>query len=271
MGGVRARFATYSMGAAGFGMIETRGISCPAQVSPSDDGGLSRTPSSTTEAAPFDPGAALAKIRTKFQDLCYGFPIDLIADWCCVDLKTARHYKSGTRIPGKAAAMLFTLFSRGLVVPAQWEGFSFRGFRLYDPYGKELTAGQLRAYQLGLQMMREWARGDALRTRTLDEIFSTATLALPPRPDRALPPPLVAGASPAEPKASDLVRLPPSETKRRRIAQRKKTARRSCSMPTVSSKVDGRSQPLTGNARRKADPFAALSPDLRAAANAGAK
>jgi hypothetical protein len=251
------------------GMIDTRGeIAKPQYASPTSDVSA-ETSSSTTDAAPFDPGAALAKIRTKFQELCYGFPIDLIADWCCVDLKTARHYKSGTRRPGKAAAMLFTLFSRGAVIPAQWEGFSFRGSRFFDPYGKELTAGQLRAYQVGLQMMREWARGDAQRTRYLDELY-TVGVALP-------------SASPScayersewrtgdEAKPSLLVRLPAPETERRRIALRPKTAKHPPSLNNGSTKVDGRSTPPRGNARRKADPFAALSPRLRSAANAAAK
>jgi hypothetical protein len=146
-------------------MIEPRGDFCPMQVGASDGGDSSRTLSSTTDAVPSDPGAALAKLRTKFQELCYGYPVDLIAEWCCVDLKTARHYKSGTRRPGKAALTLFALNRDGAILPAEWQGFSFRGGTMWDPYGRPLTHGLLRSYQLGLQMMREWARGDEHRTR----------------------------------------------------------------------------------------------------------
>jgi hypothetical protein len=250
-------------------MMESRGISCPAQVSLSDDGDLSRTPSSTTEAAPLDPGAALAKLATKFKELCEGYPPDLVAQWCCVDLKTARHYKAGTRRPGKAALTLFALNRDGAVLPAEWQGFSFRGDTMWDPYGKPLTQGVLRAYQMGLQLMREWARGDAHRTRTLDEIFYAGFNPL------ALPPPSCAherseGRTGGEAQPSDLVRRTRPETIRRRIALRPKTAKRSPSLENGSTKVDGRSTPPRGNARRKADPFAALSPHLRAAANANA-
>jgi hypothetical protein len=211
----------------------------------------------------------LAQLRTKFQELCYGYPIDLIAQWCCVDLKTARHYKAGTRRPGKAALTLFALNRDGAILPAEWQGFSFRGGTMWDPYGKPLTQGVLRAYQLGLQLMREWARGDSARTRMLDEILYASPNAL------ALPAPWCADErsetrTGAKAQPSDLVRNTRPETLRRRIAQRPRTAR---SAPTAagSSKVEGRTKPITGNARRKADPYAALSPHLRTAANAQAK
>jgi len=244
----------------GFGMIEACG--------PSSEALASEPSSSTTNAAPSDPGAALAKLRTKFQELCYGYPIDLIAQWCCVDLKTARHYKAGTRRPGRAALTLFALHLDGAILPAEWRGFSFRGGLMWDPYGKPLSHGVLRAYQLGVQLMREWARGDAERTRTLDEILyapHARTLLPPPAPERSN------GLSGGEAEPSDLVRATRPETIRIRNLRRPKTARRSAALKTGSTKVEGRSKPATGNARRKADPFAALSPHLRAAANAAAK
>jgi hypothetical protein len=201
----------------------------------------------------------LAKLRTKFQELCYGYPIDLIAQWCCVDLKTARHYKAGTRRPGKAALTLFALNRDGSILPAEWHGFSFRGSTMWDAYGKPLTHGVLRSYQLALQMMREWARGDATPT------------ALPLLADLRATERSELARSPAEAKPSDLVSRPRPQKIRVRNAHRTKTAR--SSSPTVAgpTKVDGRSEPPKGNARRKADPFAALSPHLRAAANAGAE
>jgi hypothetical protein len=246
-------------------MIETCGQS-------SESLATSEPNSSTTSAAPLDPGAVLAKLRTKFQELCYGYPIDLIAQWCCVDLKTARHYKAGTRRPGKAALTLFALNRDGAILPAEWQGFSFRGGTMWDPYGKPLTQGVLRAYQLGLQMMREWARGDADRTRTLDEILYASTNALAlPAPGCAIERSEVRTGAEAQP--SDLVGRTRPETIRRRNPQRLKTARSSSPMLASPTKVAGRSKapPPAGNARVKADPFAALSPHLRSAANAQAK
>jgi hypothetical protein len=250
-------------------MIESRGQFCESQVGPSDDGDPSRSPSSTTTAAPLDPGAALAKLRTKFQELCYGIPIDLIAQWCCVDLKTARHYKSGTRSPGKSALVLFMLHRNGLVLPAEWQGFSFRDGTMWDPSGKPLTHGMLRAYELGIQLMREWARGNNRRTRTLDQIFYAAAPGL--ASSAAWPASGATFGPSAEAKPSALVLQPAPETIRtRKLRARTKLAGRR-RPETGSTKVVGRDQRATGNAKRGADSFSMLSPELRAAANAGAK
>ena len=126
------------------------------------------------------------------------------------------HYKAGTRSLGKASRELFVLNLKGRVVPADWEGFSFRGSKLWDTYGKELTHGVLRAYLIALQMRREWARGDALLTRTLDEIFYTRPHALPhPTPGRLER----SDKSPADDAQTPaLVRRPRPETIRRRSA-----------------------------------------------------
>jgi hypothetical protein len=201
--------------------------------------------------------------------MCYGYPVDLIAQWCCVDVQTARHYKAGTRRPGKASLTLFSLNRDGAILPAEWQGFSFRGATMWDPYGKPLTHGVLRSYQLALQIMGEWARGDSHRTRTLDEIFYASadarTALLPAIEQRS------EARAGSEAKPSDLVRSVTPETVRRRIRSRPVHPRPRAFLDDGSTKVDGRSPQVSGNAKRHADPFAALSPRLRAAANAGAK
>jgi hypothetical protein len=164
-------------------------------------------------------GAAVGKPRTAFQELCYGIPVDLIAVWCCVDIQSARHYKAGTRSPGKPALELFRLNLDGRVLPAEWQGFSFRGGKMWDPYGKELSHSVLRAYPIALQLMREWARGNDARTRALDEILYTHSHALPsPAPSCAHE--RSEGRTGAEAKPSALVRYRSPETHRRRNRQR---------------------------------------------------
>ena len=195
--------------------------------------------------------------------------LDLIAQWCCVDLKTARHYKSGARAPGKSALVLFVLHANGLVLPAEWQGFSFRGGTLWDPSGRPLTHGMLRAYELGIQVMREWARGDDIRTRTLDEIFHEAHATLLP-PASAAQRQRSAGAG-GEAKPSALVLQPEPETVRKRTLRPTPKRARAPASETGSTKVDGRAQRGMGNAKRQADPFGMLSPHLRFAANAQAK
>jgi hypothetical protein len=118
-----------------------------------------------------------------FKDACYGIPVDLIATWCAVDIQTARHWKSGTRAPGKGAFKLFNLHLNGQILPADWEGFSFRDGQMWDPYGKPFTRSQLRLYGIAWQIFREWTRDDAERRATLDDLCGIKRL-----------PPMAAGA-----------------------------------------------------------------------------
>ncbi len=153
----------------------------------------------------------MLQYRDSFKNLCYGIPVDLIATWCEVDLKTARHWKAGTREPGKSAWKLFALYLEGQVLPADWEGFSFRNGHMWDPYGKPFTRAQLRLYGIAWQIFREWTRDDAERRATLDDLMGGKAH------------PLLAGAAaggPAEPEASPSQQRRP-ETVRRALAARR--------------------------------------------------
>jgi hypothetical protein len=156
----------------------------------------------------------MVKLRESFKDLCYGIPVDLIATWCAVDIQTARHYKAGTRTPGKAAFKLFALHLSGQILPADWDGISFRDGQMWDPYGKPFTRAQLRLYGIAWQIFREWTRDDAERRATLDDLMGNGVDAVRSaalghkRAVRAL-------AIAAEPQASALVRHRSPETVRR--------------------------------------------------------
>jgi hypothetical protein len=115
----------------------------------------------------------MVKLRETFKGLCHGIPVDLIATWCAVDIQTARHYKAGTRTPGKAAFKLFSLHLSGQILPADWDGFSFRDGQMWDPYGKPFTRGQLRLYGIAWQIFREYTRDDAERRAMLDDLMRT--------------------------------------------------------------------------------------------------
>lgn len=154
-----------------------------------------------------------------FKKMCYGIPVDLLATWCCVDIQTARHWKSGTREPGKSAFKLFALHMEGKIVPADWDGFSFRNGHMWDPYGQPFTRAQLRTYGIAWQIFREWTRDDATRRRTLDDLQGVKQ---PPllaasgqqRVERAALP------AAAEPQASSSSPRRRPETVRRAIAAR---------------------------------------------------
>lgn len=106
-----------------------------------------------------------------FKSLLYGVPVAVIAEWCCVSTAVASKYKEGVRSPSPAAQRLFALHLEGRVVPDEWQGFCFRGGQFWDPYGKAFTHGQLRAYEIGLQLLRAFAYGDPDRLKRVEELF----------------------------------------------------------------------------------------------------
>jgi hypothetical protein len=145
-----------------------------------------------------------------FKNLCYGIPVDLIATWCAVDIQTARHWKSGSRVPGRGSYKLFVLHLDGRILPADWDGYSFRDGLMWDPFGKSFTRKSLNLYSVAWQIFREWTRDDAERRATLDDIMGAAMDV------KALGAAKASNASDAapEPKASALVRHRRPETVR---------------------------------------------------------
>jgi hypothetical protein len=120
-----------------------------------------------------------SQIKKHFRELCYGIPIALIAEWCCVSSSVASKYKSGERVPSPATCELFRLRLEGRIVPDEWCGFCFRGGALFGPDGKAFTHGHLRTYELGMQLLRAFSRNDPGRTDRVDGIFSVAALKAP--------------------------------------------------------------------------------------------
>jgi hypothetical protein len=96
-----------------------------------------------------------------------------------VSSSVASKYKSGARRPSPAACELFKLKLEGRIVPDEWSGFSFRRGALFGPDGKAFTHGHLRAYELGMQLLRAFSRDDPGRTDRVDSIFSAAAVNAP--------------------------------------------------------------------------------------------
>jgi len=87
----------------------------------------------------------------------YGFPADLIAEWCCVALSTAFAYKSGRLKPSKPAAKLFRLHRDRMVLTPEWRGWVVTQNAVVDPEGNETPRNLIRNYYLMLQYCRELA------------------------------------------------------------------------------------------------------------------
>jgi hypothetical protein len=158
------------------------------------------------------------KYRESFKDLSYGIPVDLIATWCAVDIQTARHWKAGTREPGKGAWKLFGLHINGQILPADWEGFSFREGLMWDPYGKPFTRAQLRLYGIAWQIFREWTRDDAERRATLDDLMGAKQIPLLAAAGKERAVRALTGA--AEPQASTSPRRRPETVRRANLNAR---------------------------------------------------
>lgn len=96
------------------------------------------------------------RISTKrVLTMFYGYPVELIARWCCVSEQTAYKYKRGILKPSKQAAALFRLHSEGRILPDSWKGWKFHKNQLFDDCGKPLSQGQLNAYQFIYQIASE--------------------------------------------------------------------------------------------------------------------
>jgi hypothetical protein len=127
-----------------------------------------------------------SQIKKHFRELCYGVPIALIAEWCCVSTAVASKYKCGARVPSPATCELFKLKLEGRIMPDEWSGFCFRGGALFGPDCKAFTHGHLRAYELGMQLLRAFSRDDPIRTERVDGIFSAVGLKTPGKVQKAI-------------------------------------------------------------------------------------
>lgn len=106
--------------------------------------------------------------------LFYGYPVELIADWCAVSRHTAYLYKIGARKPSRQALRLFVLNRDGRVLDDTWKGWAVHRSKLVDPDGNETTQGQLRAYWLILQLARELANNDSKALEEFRRILRSA-------------------------------------------------------------------------------------------------
>ena len=89
-----------------------------------------------------------------------GYPVALVAEWCCVSRRTAALFKSGVRKPGRHTLRLFELHRDARVLGDEWLGWGVRGNTLFDPENNVTTQGQLRGYALVIRWVVERARLD---------------------------------------------------------------------------------------------------------------
>ena len=104
----------------------------------------------------------------------YGYPVELIRDWCGVSTHTAYLYKTGVRKPSKQAQRLFILHRDGRVLGPEWREWAIHKDRLVSPEGQETTQGQLAAYWLVMQLARELASRDPEAREEFNQLLRSA-------------------------------------------------------------------------------------------------
>jgi hypothetical protein len=91
-------------------------------------------------------------------NLFYGYPAELIAEWCGVALSTAYAYKTGRLKPSKPPAKLFLLHRDRRTLTAEWRGWRITRDAIVDPEGNATSRCLLRNYFLMLQYAGELVR-----------------------------------------------------------------------------------------------------------------
>jgi hypothetical protein len=89
----------------------------------------------------------------------YGYPPELIAQWCGVSVATARRWKRAGGA-SRTALRLFALYRDGKVLDGHWPGWTAHNGVLTDPEGNSTSQTQLRAYWLVMQLAADLASRD---------------------------------------------------------------------------------------------------------------
>ena len=73
------------------------------------------------------------RIPTSPASPFYGYPAEVIAEWCGVSVGTAKHYKAGRRKPPTPVLRLFRLYRDGKVLGDKWRDYKVHEDKLFGP------------------------------------------------------------------------------------------------------------------------------------------
>ncbi len=85
----------------------------------------------------------------------YGYPAELIAEWCGVSVGTAEHYKAGRRKPPTPVLRLFRLYRDGKVLGKSWEQYKVVDEKLFCPDGRFVAEAHISHLAIVCQMLAE--------------------------------------------------------------------------------------------------------------------
>jgi hypothetical protein len=69
----------------------------------------------------------------------YGYPAEILVEWCCISLGTALKLKNGQRKATKPVMRLFELHRDGRVLDDAWSGFRCVRGELWGPDGRSFS------------------------------------------------------------------------------------------------------------------------------------
>ena len=83
------------------------------------------------------------RIPTSPASPFYGYPAEVIAEWCGVSVGTAEHYKAGRRKPPTPVLRLFRLYRDGKILDEAWSDYRVSSGSLYGPDGRAVKPSHL--------------------------------------------------------------------------------------------------------------------------------
>ena len=115
----------------------------------------------------FEAGVGRKRIPTSPASPFYGYPAEVIAEWCGVSVGTAKHYKAGRRKPPTPVLRLFRLYRDGKVLDINWDGYKVVNAKLFCPDGRLVTEAHISHLSVVCQVLadRDSDSYDALLAR----------------------------------------------------------------------------------------------------------
>lgn len=103
----------------------------------------------------YEASVGRKRIPTSPASPFYGFPAEVIAEWCGVSIGTAEHYKASRRKPPTPVLRLFRLYRDGKVLGPEWDDYRVIGDRLFGPDGKHIRPNDIVLWGIGWQLLAE--------------------------------------------------------------------------------------------------------------------
>lgn len=95
------------------------------------------------------------RIPTSPASPFYGYPAEVIAEWCGVSVGTAEHWKAGRRPPSRSALRLFRLYRDGKILDDDWSEYRIVKGKLFGPDGRTVRPSDIVLMGLVWQALAE--------------------------------------------------------------------------------------------------------------------